>query len=62
MDELENKLVMEAGFDRRAARKVIEFLRQHADEVIAALQPKPGMEDTLSSAFGDTIPGTGKPL
>ena len=56
MGEIEQKLV-QLGLDRPTARKVIEFLRQHADQVVAALQ-----EDTLPSAYVDTIPGAGKPL
>lgn len=54
MDEFVDKMVEKVGIDKTTAHKVIEFLKDHADEAVAYLQ-KSGLADKLPGGLGDKL-------
>jgi hypothetical protein len=56
MEELMQKLVDTVGIDRATAGKVIEFLKDHADDVVQALS-RSGIKDKLPGGLGDKLGG-----
>ena len=54
MEEFVDKMVAQVGIDKATAHKVIEFLKDHADEAVAYLQ-KSGLADKLPGGIGDKL-------
>jgi hemerythrin-like domain-containing protein len=54
MEELMNKLVEKTGIDRSTAQKVIDFLHEHKDDVLHALE-KSTLKDKLPGGLGDKL-------
>ncbi len=54
MDEFVQKMVDKVGIDKATAMKVIEFLKDHADEAVQDLQ-KSGLADKLPGGLGDKL-------
>ena len=54
MDEFVNKMVEKVGIDKGTAMKVIDFLKDHADEAVAYIQ-KSGLKDKLPGGLGDKL-------
>jgi hypothetical protein len=54
MDELLDKMVEKVGIDKATAHKVLEFLKDHADEAVAYLQ-KSGLADKLPGGLGEKL-------
>jgi hypothetical protein len=51
MDELVAKLTEKVGLDAETAKKVVDFLKEHADEVPGWLA-KAGLKDKLPGGLG----------
>ena len=56
MDAIIAGLIEKVGLDEETAHKVIEFLKEHADE-LPALLAKSGLADQLPEGVADAIPG-----
>lgn len=56
MDAIIKGLVNQVGLDQETAEKVIEFLKQHADQ-LPALLAQTGLEDKLPESIKGKIPG-----
>ena len=54
MDEIVAKLVDKVGLDPDTAKKVVDFLKEHADEVPGWLA-KAGLKDKLPGGLGKLI-------
>lgn len=54
MEDLVNKMVDKVGIDRATAMKVLEFLKDHADDAVAYLQ-KSGLAQKLPGGVGDKL-------
>lgn len=54
MDEFLDKMSEKVGIDKSTAAKVIDFLKEHADEAVAYLQ-KSGIADKLPGGLGDKL-------
>jgi hypothetical protein len=54
MEEFANKMADKVGIDRATADKVIEFLKDHADDAVALLS-KSGIADKLPGGLGDKL-------
>ena len=54
MDEFVQKMVDKVGIDKATAMKVIDFLKDHADDAVEYLQ-KSGMKDKLPGGLGDKL-------
>jgi hypothetical protein len=54
MDEFVQKMVDKVGIDKATAMKVIDFLKDHADEAVQYLQ-KSGVADKLPGGLGDKL-------
>ena len=51
MDAIINGLIEKVGLDKETAEQVIEFLKEHADE-LPALLAKSGLKDKLPGGLG----------
>jgi hypothetical protein len=51
MEELVSKMVEKVGIDKATAEKVIEFLKDHADDAVEYLT-KSGLKDKLPGGLG----------
>jgi hypothetical protein len=56
MDEFVQKMVDKVGIDKATAMKVIDFLKEHADDAVEYLQ-KSGLKDKLPGGLGDKLGG-----
>ena len=54
MEEFVAKMAEKVGIDPATAKKVIDFLQEHADEAVAYLQ-KSGVADKLPGGLGDKL-------
>jgi hypothetical protein len=54
MEEFADKMADTVGIDRATADKVIEFLKDHADDAVALLS-KSGIADRLPGGLGDKL-------
>ncbi len=54
MDEFVQKMSDKVGIDKSTAMKVIDFLKEHADEAVQYLQ-KSGVADKLPGGLGDKL-------
>jgi len=54
MDELVAKLTDKVGLDPEMAKKVVDFLKEHADEIPGWLA-KSGLKDKLPGGLGDLL-------
>ena len=54
MDEFVQKMGDKVGIDKATAMKVIDFLKEHADDAVQYLQ-KSGMADKLPGGLGDKL-------
>ncbi len=54
MDEFVQKMVDKVGIDKATAMKVIEFLKEHADDAVQYLQ-KSSIADKLPGGLGDKL-------
>jgi hypothetical protein len=54
MDDFVDKMVNKVGIDKATAHKVIDFLKDHADEAVAYLQ-KSGIANKLPGGLGDKL-------
>lgn len=54
MEEFAEKMADKVGIDRATADKVIEFLKDHADDAVALLS-KSGIADRLPGGLGDKL-------
>ena len=54
MEDFVNKMVEKVGIDRATAQKVIDFLKDHADEAVEYLQ-KSGVANKLPGGLGDKL-------
>ena len=54
MDDFVNKMVEKVGVDKATAMKVIDFLKDHADEAVEYLQ-KSGIANKLPGGLGDKL-------
>ena len=54
MDEFVDKMSEKVGIDKDTAKKVVDFLQEHADEAVALLQ-KSGVLDKLPGGLGDKL-------
>jgi len=54
MEDLVNKMVEKVGIDKATAQKVLDFLKEHADDAVAYLQ-KSGIADKLPGGLGDKL-------
>ena len=54
MEEFVQKMVDKVGIDKATAMKVIDFLKDHADDAIALLS-KSGVADKLPGGLGDKL-------
>lgn len=54
MDELVEKLTDKVGLDPEMARKVVDFLKEHADEIPGWLA-KAGLKDKLPAGLGNLL-------
>jgi hypothetical protein len=54
MEDFVNKMVEKVGIDRATANKVIDFLKDHADEAVEYLQ-KSGLANKLPGGLGDKL-------
>lgn len=54
MDEFVQKMSDKVGIDKTTAMKVIDFLKDHADEAVQYLQ-KSGVADKLPGGIGDKL-------
>ncbi|MDX2090148.1 MAG: hypothetical protein SFX73_19980 [Kofleriaceae bacterium] len=51
MEDFINNMVEKVGIDKATAQKVVEFLKDHADEAIEMLN-KSGLKDKLPGGLG----------
>jgi len=56
MDEFLEKMSEKVGIDKDTAKKVVEFLQEHADEALPLIQ-KSGVLDKLPGGLGDKLGG-----
>jgi hypothetical protein len=56
MDEFLEKMSEKVGIDKDTAKKVVEFLQEHADEALPLIQ-KSGVLDKLPGGIGDKLGG-----
>jgi hypothetical protein len=54
MEEFAEKMADKVGISRETADKVIEFLKDHADDAVALLS-KSGVADRLPGGLGDKL-------
>jgi hypothetical protein len=54
MEEFLEKMSEKVGIDKDTAKKVIDFLQEHADEALPYIQ-KSGVLDKLPGGMGDKI-------
>jgi hypothetical protein len=54
MEEFAAKMADKVGIDKSTAEKVIEFLKDHADEAVALIS-KSGVADRLPGGLGDKL-------
>jgi hypothetical protein len=54
MDEFVQKMVDKVGIDKATAMKVIDFLKEHADDAVKYLQTS-GVADKLPGGLGDKL-------
>ena len=54
MDEFVQKMAEKVGIDKSTAEKVIDFLKEHADEAVEMLG-KTGIADKLPGGLGDKL-------
>ena len=54
MEEFAEKMAEKVGIDKDTANKVIEFLKEHADDALALLA-KSGIADKLPGGVGDKL-------
>ncbi|HKE19202.1 MAG TPA: hypothetical protein VKB80_30210 [Kofleriaceae bacterium] len=54
MDELVSKLTEKVGLDPEMAKKVVEFLKEHASEVPGWLA-RAGLKDKLPGGLGNLL-------
>ena len=54
MDEFVEKMSDKVGIDKSTAMKVVEFLKDHAEEAVAFIQ-KSGVADKLPGGLGDKL-------
>ena len=54
MDEFVKKMGDKVGIDQATAMKVIDFLKEHADDAVQYL-PKSGVADKLPGGLGDKL-------
>ena len=54
MEEFAEKMAEKVGIDKSTAEKVIEFLKEHADDALAMLS-KSGLADKLPGGLGDKL-------
>jgi hypothetical protein len=54
MDDFVNKMVDKVGIDKATAHKVIDFLKDHADEAVEYIQ-KSGLASKLPGGLGDKL-------
>lgn len=54
MEEFAAKLAEKVGIDKATADKVIDFLKEHADDALAMLA-KTGLADKLPGGLGDKL-------
>ena len=51
MQDFVNKMVEKVGIDKATAEKVLAFLKEHADDAVAAIQSS-GLKDKLPGPLG----------
>jgi hypothetical protein len=56
MEEFAEKMSEHVGIDKATALKVIEFLKDHAEDAVALLS-KSGLADKLPGGLGDKLGG-----
>lgn len=56
MEEFVAKMAEKVGIDRDTARKVVDFLQEHADEALPIIQ-KSGVLDKLPGDLGKKLGG-----
>ena len=56
MEEFADKMSEQVGIDKATANKVIEFLKDHADDAVALLSQS-GIADRLPGGLGDKLGG-----
>ncbi|MBS1119309.1 MAG: hypothetical protein H6Q90_1537 [Deltaproteobacteria bacterium] len=54
MEEFAEKMADKVGIDKATAQKVIEFLKDHAEDAVALLS-KSGIADRLPGGLGDKL-------
>ncbi|MEJ7602808.1 MAG: hypothetical protein WKG01_33280 [Kofleriaceae bacterium] len=54
MEEFAEKMAEKVGIDKSTAERVIEFLKEHADDALAMLS-KSGLADRLPGGLGDKL-------
>ena len=54
MDDFLEKMSEKVGIDKDTAKKVVEFLQEHADEALPLIQ-KSGVLDKLPGGLGDKL-------
>ncbi len=54
MEEFVDKMSEKVGIDKDTARKVVEFLQEHADEALPLIQ-KSGVLDKLPGGLGKKL-------
>ena len=54
MEEFAEKMAEKVGIDKSTAAKVIDFLKEHADEAVEMLG-KTGIADKLPGGLGDKL-------
>jgi hypothetical protein len=54
MEEFAEKMADKVGISKETADKVIEFLKDHADDAVALLS-KSGLADRLPGGLGDKL-------
>jgi hypothetical protein len=54
MEEFAEQMAAKVGIDKATAEKVIEFLKDHAEDAVAMLQ-KSGLADRLPGGLGDKL-------
>lgn len=54
MDEFVQKMIDKVGIDKATAMKVIDFLKEHADDAVKYLQTS-GVADKLPGGLGDKL-------
>ena len=54
MEEFAEKMADKVGIDKETANKVIEFLKDHAEDAVALLS-KSGIADKLPGGLGDKL-------